>query len=68
VKSRVPEPTVPAIRKELDTERYELGRDLDVLFYRLRWYALVPVVLAVIKQKPAKAVVRTGLRATLKLL
>jgi hypothetical protein len=64
----MPERTAEEIRKELAAERQALADDVVSLRFRLRWYALFPVLAALIRRKGRRAVMRAGLRAARKLI
>jgi hypothetical protein len=64
----MPERTAEEIRKELAAERRALADNLAALRFRLRWYALFPVLAALIRRKGRGAVIGAGLRAARKLI
>ena len=64
----MPERTVEEIRKEIAAERQALGQDLAALRFRLRWLALIPVAIVVVKGKGAKVGIWAGLKAIRKLI
>jgi hypothetical protein len=64
----MPEPSEEVIRKEIASERQALADDLATLRYKLRWYVLLPVAVAVVRRKSRTAVVLAGFRAVRKLV
>ena len=64
----MPERTAEEIRKEIAAERQALEQDLAALRFRLRWLALVPVAIVVVKGKGAKVGIWAGLKAIRKLI
>ena len=64
----MPERTAEEIRKEIAAERQALEQDLAALRFRLRWLALVPVAIVVVKGKSARVGIWAGLKAIRKLI
>lgn len=64
----MPERSIEEIRKEIAAERQALVQDLATLRFRLRWFALIPVVAVLVKRKGGTIVVWTGLKALRKLI
>jgi hypothetical protein len=64
----MPERTEEVIRKEIASERQALADDLAALRYKLRWFVLLPVAVAVVRRKSRGAVVLAGFKAVRKLV